>query len=96
MVAKRKITVIKVNLTMADETVTNSTYFPSFSKRQFLDNMHLNFTVDIQPSCISNLVYRITFIDFLSVSNLCPKTYIKANICVSNGIKTCDKSVCQS
>ena len=75
---------------MADETVTNSTYFPSFSKRQFLDNMHLNFTVDIQPSAISNLVYRITFIDSLTVSNLCPKTYIKVK-CVSSGIRTCDK-----
>jgi hypothetical protein len=55
---------------MADETVTNSTYFHSFSKKQFHDNMHLNFTVDIQSSVISNLVYRITFIDSLTVSNL--------------------------
>jgi hypothetical protein len=90
------VTVITVNLTVADETLTNSTYFPFFSKRQFLNNMHLNFTVDIQPSCISNLAYRITFTDSLTVSNLCPKTYIKANICVSRGIVTYDKSVCQS
>ena len=95
-VAKRKATIVKENLTTADETMTNSTCFPSSSKRQFLNNMYLYFTVGIQPSCISNLVYKITFIDSLTLSNLCPKTYINANICVSSGVLTCDKSVCQS
>jgi hypothetical protein len=53
---------------MADETVTNSTYFPSFSKRQFLKNMNLNFTVDTKPFLyfsfsVQNYSYILYFLD---------------------------------